>query len=227
MAYFYFPDSSLVFIMEKSLQQIETELKKRLAYPYVWGQKQNNVWDGHTNFIYRTDTWEELLPKMAEVCKTHDLDKHQVFQYTINRWYNFWSSVAVEKIFCQIEGVRKAENSKDKYIDFNFFGIDFDHKTSVFPKHFQKEIKFAQNNERELIDWLYKNQSSEKRHHNRNRLFIIVYNNGGEHWKLKCELTLLKHEIENYAASFEPEQLHSLTFADGQKALSDIIWLVR
>ena len=40
--------------MKQSLIQIESELKKRLSYPYKWGQKQNDIFDNQTNFIYHT-----------------------------------------------------------------------------------------------------------------------------------------------------------------------------
>ena len=44
------------------LKILETELQKRLQYPYLWGRKQNDFWDGYTNFIYTTPTWEDLMP---------------------------------------------------------------------------------------------------------------------------------------------------------------------
>jgi hypothetical protein len=36
---------------------------------------------------------------------------------------------------------------------------------------------------------------------------------------------LLKREIQKYAAQFSPSQLHSFTFAEDTKMLSDIIWV--
>ncbi len=208
-----------------NLQNIEMELKKRLPYDYSWGQKQNDIWDSYTNFIYKTLNWEELVLKMKQATKDYKLEKRDLFNYAANRWFNFWSAVAVEHIFTNIEGIHPVAETKDSEKDFYLFGIPFDHKTSVFPKQFGKTFEYAQSHKSELIEWFYKNQSTQKRHHLKNRLFIVVYAENGEHWKLKAEISLLKKAIEKYVASFQPQQLHSFTFADGQKTLSDIIWV--
>lgn len=213
--------------MEKlNLHSVETELKKRWAYPYVWGQKQNDLWDGHTNFIYSTPSWEALMPQMAKVVNSLKLEKRALFNYTINRWYNFWSARAVEQIFCESEHIVPVTQMKDSEKDFFLCGIPFDHKTSVFPRQFKKSFAYAQTHKTELIEWLYKNQSTQKRHHLKNRLFIVVYAENGEHWKLKAEIGLIKKFIQKYVAGFNREELHSFAFANNQQALSDIIWIV-
>lgn len=207
------------------LQNIEKELKKRHQYPYKWFQKQNNAWDNYTNFIYQTSSWDTLIRKIAILEETHGFDKQHIFQYAANRWYNFWSAQAVEHIFSEMENIEPVAETKDSEKDFYIFGIPFDHKTSVFPKQFNKTFEYAQNHKVELIEWFYKNQSSQKRHHFKNRLFIVVYAKNGEHWKLKAEIAMLKKAIQKYVASFKPERLHSFTFADGQQTMSDIIWV--
>jgi hypothetical protein len=207
------------------LENIEKELKKRCQFPYKWFRKQNDLWDSYTNFIYKTPNWESLIRKISIVADTQGFDKQQIFQYAANRWYNFWSAQAVEQIFTEIDGVEPVAQIKDSEKDFYLFGIPFDHKTSVFPKQFNKTFEYAQNHKNELIEWLYKNQSAQKRHHFKNRLFIVVFERNGEHWKLKAEISLLKKSIQKYAASFRREQLHSFTFAGEQQTLSDIIWV--
>ena len=207
------------------LNNIEMELKKRHQFPYKWFRKQNDQWDRFTNFIYQTPKWEELLEKIEMGLEKHDLEREQLFQYAANRWYNFWSAQGVESIFRSLDGIEGVSEAKDSEKDFYLLGIPFDHKTSVFPKQFRKSLEYAQNHKVELIEWLYKNQSTQKRHHLKNRLFIVVYNRNKEHWKLKAEISLLRKEIQSYVAAFKPEQLHSVVFADGQTALSDIIWV--
>ena len=207
------------------LGNIEIELKKRLPYHYVWGQKQNDLWDNYTNFIYKTQTWEALIEKIKIVIVEKHLNKRQAFNYAANRWFNFWSAQAVEQIFIEIEGIEPVTETKDSEKDFYLFTIPFDHKTSVFPKQFEKSFEYTQNHKPELIEWFYKHQSTQKRFHHKNRLFIVVYAKNGEHWKLKAEITLLENAIEKYVAAFKPEQLHSFTFADEQTTLSDIIWV--
>ncbi len=209
------------------LENIEKELKKRHSFPYKWFRKQNDIWDRYTQFIYQISNWEALVRKINIVAESQEVDKQQLFQYAINRWYNFWSAKAVEQIFSEIDGVEIVAETKDSEKDFYLFGIPFDHKTSVFPKQFGKTFEYAQSHKAELIGWLYKNQSTQKRHHFKNRLFIVVYEKNGEHWKLKGEIENLKKAIKKYVASFKKEQLHSFTFAEGEKTLSDIIWFSR
>jgi len=209
-----------------SLYDIEQELKKRHPYAYEWGRKQNDIWDGYTNFIYKTPFWDEVVEVMKITIEAYNLDKKELFQYAANRWYNFWSAVAVEKIFTQIEGVTPAVNNKDRLVDFNLNGINFDHKTSVFPKGFKQTIYYTQNHKEELLYWLYKNQSQQQRKHLENRLFLMVYAEDGAHWKLKAEITWLQSIIQKYVSTFDASLLTPLQWKE-KSALSDIIWAVK
>ncbi len=208
-----------------SLAQIETQLKKRLPYPYKWYRKQNDVWDGYTQFIYQIEDWDLLITKIAQTVKEKQIDKRELFYYAVNRWYNFRSAQAIESIFTNLQDVKPVPDKKDKEKDFLLRGIPFDHKTTVFPKGFKKSFAYAKQHKNELIHWLYKNQSTQQRYHTKNRLFIVVYNKNGNHWKLKCELTLLKEAIQKYVSTFNPNQLHEFNFTPNTKTYSDIIWV--
>lgn len=207
------------------LEYIENELRKRCQFPYKWYRKQNDEWDRYTQFIYQTSSWEALIGRIDIVAENYKLDKTHIFQYASNRWFNFWSAKAVEQIFTEIEGIEPVASVKDSEKDFYLFGIPFDHKTSVYPKRFGKSFEYAQSHKIELIEWLYKNQSGQKRYHLKNRLFLVTYNKNGDHWKLKAEISMLKRAIQEYVASYQKEQLHTFVFAEGQQTLSDIIWV--
>ncbi len=84
--------------MKQNLQKIETELKKRLPYPYKWGRKQNNEFDKLTNFIYHTFLFDDVIKEINSRFKK-DKEHLNISNYALNRWYNFWSAQAVEKIF--------------------------------------------------------------------------------------------------------------------------------
>lgn len=212
--------------MKYSLQQIESELKKRLEHPYKWGQKQNDNFDKQTNFIYHTFSFEEVLKEIDKRFNSKkDFDSY--FNYSINRWFNFWSAYAVENIFCSLPNVKPALNSRDKLIDFSIQGVSFDHKTSVFPKKFPMQINDAIKKTDELIKWLYQHQSQQQRKHLKNRLFIVLYNSNGEHWKLKSEISWLKARIEKYMIGFNPDYLLKFNFEKDKETLSDIIWAIR
>lgn len=212
--------------MKYSLNQTESELKKRLNYPYSWGRKQNDLFDNATNFIYHIALFEELLKEIEKRFKS-EKNYEDYFNYTLNRWYNFWSAQCVEQIFCSLPGVKPALDEKDKLIDFAINGVTFDHKTSVFPKNFPHKIEDAIKHTDELIKWLYKNQSQQKRKHLMNRLFLVLYLKTGEHWKLKSEILWLKERIEAYMSGFNTDYLMKFEFEEGQKAISDIIWAIK
>ncbi len=213
-------------IAAMNLQKLERELKKRWAYPYRWGGKQNDRRDRATDFIYHLRSFDALL------AETHtrfgDARQYDAWlNYALNRWYNFWSARAVEEIFCGLEGVVPARNSRDRLVDFTLHGICFDHKTSIFPKGFGRELDLARQRPRELIEWLYQNQSQEQRKHLKNRLFIVLHAADGEHWKLKAEIGWLESLIENHVRRFDPARLHRFSFEPHIVTLADIIWAVQ
>jgi hypothetical protein len=212
--------------MKQSLTEIENELKKRLTYPYKWGQKQNDNFDKQTNFIYHTFLFEDILKEIETRFKSKE-NYDSYLNYTINRWYNFWSAQAVENIFCSLPNVNPAIDSKDRLVDFTIQGAAFDNKTSIFPKNFPYKINDAIKRTDELIKWLYKNQSQQQRKHLKNRLFVVLYSRNGEHWKLKSEIMWLKERIEKYIIGFNPDFLLKFNLETGQPTLADIIWAIR
>jgi hypothetical protein len=211
--------------MDIELVTIEKELKKRLAYPYKWGRKQNDEYDKLTNFVYRNLSFEEVL-KETESRFRKDKEHQNIANYALNRWYNFWSAQAVEKIFCSLPNVKPALDEKDRLVDFTIDGVTFDHKTSIFPKNFPHPIDEAIKKTDELIRWLYKHQSQQQRKHLKNRLFIVLSSSDGEHWKLKAEISWLKERIEKYMEGFNPHYLLKFQFEKDQETISDVIWAI-
>ena len=208
------------------LIQIESELKKRLNYPYKWGRKQNDYFDKLTNFVYKISSFEEVI-KEIEIRFKNDKEHKNISNYALNRWYNFWSAQAVEKIFCSLPNVQPALDAKDRLVDFKIDRVTFDHKTSIFPKNFPLPLEDAIKKTDELIKWLYKHQSQQQRKHLKNRLFIVLYSADGEHWKLKSEISWLKERIEIYMKGFNPHYLLTFDFENDKKTIADIIWAIR
>jgi len=104
--------------MNCTAQEIETELRKRLEYPYVWGGLQNDSIDTRTNFIYRILDFDDLLVQ-TRIKFENGQDYQAIRNYTLNRWYNFWSAKAVEESFCLLNRVEPAKNSKDRLVDYS------------------------------------------------------------------------------------------------------------
>jgi hypothetical protein len=212
--------------MDAELINIERELKKRLVYPYKWGRKQNDEFDKLTNYVYKIPVFEEVL-KETENRFNKDKAHQNIANYALNRWYNFWSAQAVEKIFCLLPNVKPALDEKDRLVDFTIDGFTFDHKTSIFPKNFPHPFEEAIKKTDELILWLYMHQSQQQRKHLKNRLFIVLYSSDGEHWKLKAEISWLKERIEKYMSGFNPHYLLKFKLEPEQETLSDVIWAIR
>lgn len=212
--------------MQAELVQIEKELKKRLTYPYKWGRKQDDYFDKLTNYVYGISSFDDVL-KETEKRFSKDKENKNIANYALNRWYNFWSAHAVEKIFCSLPSVKPALDEKDRLVDFTIDGVTFDHKTSVFPKNFPYNIGEAIKKTEELIRWLYKHQSQQQRKHLKNRLFIVLYSSDGEHWKLKAEISWLKDRIEKYMHGFNPHFLLKFNLEPEHQTLADVIWAIK
>ncbi|MDP1675949.1 MAG: hypothetical protein Q8L88_03715 [Bacteroidota bacterium] len=204
------------------LVTIEHELKKRFQFPYHWGQKQNNEMDRQTNFIYHIQELSIIIERVQADFSSKS-NHQEYFDYALNRWYNFWSAQAVEHIFCSHNNVIP-NAAKDKTKDFSINGITFDHKTSVFPRGFGKPFGYATSHKRELIQWLYNNQSQQQRLHFKNRLFIVLHKSDGNHWQLKAEIGLLQRVIKQYLSSFDSERLERFNFEQDSETFSDILW---
>ncbi|MGB0851254.1 MAG: hypothetical protein ACPGTP_08395 [Bacteroidia bacterium] len=208
-----------------NLEQIEIQLKKRWASEYKWGRKQADIWDSQTNFIYDIADFDVLNERIFTEFGTHrkfvDLR-----DYALNRWYNFHSAMAVEHIFEQHPLVRKVSNQRDREKDFFVSGISFDHKTSVFPAKYGHDISYAQSHPIDLLKWLYTNQSSQQRFHLKNRLFLVLHKNDGNHWKLKAELQWIKLLVDTYLENFSERKLFELSHSNGV-VKTDVIFGVR
>ncbi len=206
---------------------IEKELKKRIETTYNWGRKQQDAIDSKTNFIYKISSFDIVCDQIDALFKD-SLNYNDLKNYALNRWFNFWSAQAIEALFCEHKIVIPHKNPKDKFVDFYINSIPFDHKTTVFPANFKKSMPYAIEHKKELITWLYENQSQQNRKHLKNRLFIVLINaeNNEEHWKLKAEINWLKKIISSYLINFSVSKLSKLSI-EGQEVVSDIIWAIK
>ncbi len=203
-----------------SIDKIEKELKLRLRYPYRWGRKQSDAWDLKTKFIYNTPTIAQLL----QITTAFETD---LSDYAMNRWYNFWSAMAIESVFAAHPRVKPNTNRRDKLVDFTIESTAFDHKTSVYPKGFGRSLRYALDHKKELINWLYEHQSQQGRKHLSNRIFVLLYDlKYGAHWELKAHVSEIKILLDRYLDNYDPKKLCVLDFGFGS-VYSDVIWYIR
>jgi len=206
-----------------NINETELQLKKRIIYPYRWHRKQNDQIDRLTNFIYKIENFDQLL----EHIRIEFPDNREVFDYALNRWYNYWSAMAVEYIFSMSSKVTPARNYRDRLVDFEINEVKFDHKTSVFPEKYPHGLAYAVNDPKSLIVWLYRNQSQEQRMHLKNRLFIVLHSKHGPHWKLKAEISWIEEVVNDYLEDFSVSRLYQLNLESQSVTLSDIIWGIK
>lgn len=202
-----------------TLEQIELELKKLTVMP-PWGRKQSDDWDKLSNFVYQLPSYEQLFVLIAAQKKDAAFE-----HYCIHRWYNTLSARALENIFCSQPKVKANKNKYDKLVDFSISSIPFDHKTSIFPRSYPHSQEYAEQNPASLIEWLYKQQSLEGRFHTENRLFVVLFAEDGQHWRLRAEISKIKSEIEHYVQHFDKNKITMLMLEEESAVLSDIIWI--
>lgn len=203
-----------------NLIQLEKKLKERTQFPYKWGTRQTNALDNKTKEVYNLFGVNSVLDYFSK-------EPDDTINYALNRWYNFHSAQGLEQIFSNHQRVIKEKNRYHKFIDFYIDDIPFDHKSTQLPKHYQNDINKAINNKKELIEWLYKNQSQQRRFHLKNRLFVVVFDfKQFEHWKVKSEILFMQQQINHYLNNFDQNNLIQLNI-NNEIVLSDVIFIIK
>ena len=111
---------------------IEAELNK-MQY-FDWGGSMGNNLEKNivNNYIKKIFKYEEIENAiMNSILKS-------VYGYTLNSWYNHWSSIIIEEIFNGNSKVLPTIDLVEK-IDFFIDDIPFDLKVTYFPEELMKE----------------------------------------------------------------------------------------
>jgi hypothetical protein len=58
-------------------------------------------------------------------------------------------------------------------------------------------------------------------------LFIVLYSDNGEHWKLNAEISWLIERIKKYMAGFNSNYLMKFFLEKEQFTLADVIWAIK
>ena len=191
---------------------IRRELAKLKKMP-PWGRKQGNRWDQLSNFIYRTETLNEVWQQVNEVAKRDRLDVTEFGAYAVRRWYNFHTHNQILQIILNHPDVQPEQDRTHRTIDFYLRGIPFDLKISRFPKAYPQSIAYARQNPHHLAHWQYENQSRQGRYHTGNRLFMVLYPRQHPEltWQLRRDFETLEPLVQGFLA--EPTLL-GLTVTD-------------
>lgn len=176
------------------LQQLDGAIE---ALSENW-PKQNNNQDNLTRFIYRINSYTELM-QSEEMGRLTEENK----QYALHRWYNNKTSKVCERIFVEYGAIKANQNDDFRHIDVYINDDPFDIKVSVFPQNWtvqnmNLDLKRLADRNR-LIKWFYSNQSSEQRNCFNNRIFIVCKgNNTIENSRLKQSFEQMDVKIGAY-----------------------------
>lgn len=202
---------------------LQEDLERALADMWEWKQRQNDMLDWITKYIYEARTYDNFLERTKKCIQDHpNINARELFDYALNRRYNFKISDYAESIFLEQDNVEDEPNQKHKEIDFYINAIPFDLKMSVFPKKYTKDINYALEHKEDLIHRMYKNCSQEQRLHNWNKLFIVCYSSEWNHNRVKWDLDAIREAVNKYMETYDESELYI-----EDNSLSDIIFIIK
>lgn len=116
----------------KQITEIESELNKMQNFD--WGGSMGNSLEKNivNHYIKKILKYEEIERAIASTIQ------QSVHGYTVNSWYNHWSSILIEEMFNNNEKVVPTIDLVEK-IDFFIDGIPFDLKVTYFPDELMKK----------------------------------------------------------------------------------------
>lgn len=117
---------------DKEILQIEAELNKMQNFD--WGGSKGNSVEKNivNNYVKRLMKYNDIVDAIAGNIQ------QSVYGYTLNSWYNHWSSIMIEEIFNKNKRVLPTVDLI-KNIDFFIDFVPFDLKVTYFPKELMKE----------------------------------------------------------------------------------------
>jgi len=165
----------------------------RLASLPSWGRAQHDDWDTHSDFIYHIHSLDDLRQKTREVAATAGLPLDGFARYVVHRWYNYHTHQVVLDILCAHPRVRREANPRHRQVDLYLDGVPFDLKLTPLPRAYPHDLAHAQARPEHLVNWLYRNQSTQRRYHTANRLFMLLYHAGDPRraWEVRRMFDLL------------------------------------
>lgn len=134
--------------------------------PLHWGRIQNNSFDDKIN-MFKIKTYEELEQAIATLDEMRQ-------NYLRRRWYLWQCSQCDEYLFYCNDNAEKNPNPYDKAYDVMFDQqLGFDIKGTVIPRNMRNDVYEVMNNQKDMVDFFYDEQSTGRRFDIQNRLFIV------------------------------------------------------
>lgn len=127
-----FIKKSFIAKTDEEIKRIELELNKMQNFD--WGGSAGNNLEKNivNNVIKKTLKYEDIEKALLGPIQ------RSVYGYTLNSWYNHWSSIMIEEIFNSNSNILPTIDLVEK-MDFFIKGIPFDLKVTYFPEELMKE----------------------------------------------------------------------------------------
>lgn len=236
-------------IEKDKYEKLIEEFKKIKEIPQ-WRKIQNNNTDDKIDYseledIDEYDKINELIKEKGEI---------QNKDYWLRRWIKIKTEQCDRYLFSQSKRVKDNYNKKSKKYDFIVDGVELDLKATRIPKKllskdfngdikkvydgkYRKHIKQVLENPEEMLEYLYNNQSEERRYSVHNRLFLIACDARSSKYYFD-ELRLLfnydaKERLINlFIENFKKDDLIDLNIYDKKENLeksvkSGVIFMVK
>ena len=126
-----FIKSEPILKSSEQIKDIEAELNK--MHSFDWGGSMGNNLEKNivNNYVKKILKYEEIEDAIAGTIQK------SVYGYTLNSWYNHWSTVLIENIFNNNKRILPTVDLVEK-IDFFIDSIPFDLKVTYFPDELMK-----------------------------------------------------------------------------------------
>ncbi len=205
---------------EQDFIKLGTELQTlSKTIPLQWGKIQNDQNDAKFNMF--------KINNLALLESTMNKERILIEQkpYYRRRWFLWQCSKIDEYLFYREKNAMKNPNKYDKNWDIQFLqnkDLQFDIKGTLVPKVFRNS--FSLNNEKQLIEFYYNNQSKGVRFGKQNRLFIVhhSYKKVERSIFLRCYWELKSLAYKHFISKLKD----GIKFIEIEKAISKCIFII-
>lgn len=154
-------------ITETDFLRLSADLRALASrMPLGWGSVQNNVADDQID-MFQIDTYQDLEQSIRLLDAASQ-------DYLRRRWYLWRCSQCDEYLFAINPNVEHNPNKCDKMYDVRISGqLDLDIKGTVIPREYRDDADAAVSDPARIIEFYYRRQSTGRRYHVQNRLFVV------------------------------------------------------
>ena len=194
---------------------------KKFHWGVVQGQLDNKI---QVRYVRKYFKYNELIRSVENSLYT------QIRNYVVCSWYNYWTTVIIEDMISGHPNVIPTLKNV-KGVDLFFKNQPFDLKVTYLPDGYSEDIKYAIENPKDIIIWLYEHQGAQ-RFGADNRLFVILYDtkNPDESWKIKRDVKLIRSRIDEFFTSEIVSEDDEIIFTFGKKTytvLSKLLFILK